>query len=70
MLAELRSDNERLVGSARDVHFVGGGFDHVASMACSKTGLTKPKGALVPFECGRKGWVQRANIHKLKRRPL
>jgi hypothetical protein len=32
MLAELRSDNEQLVGFMRDAHFVCGGVDDVASI--------------------------------------
>ena len=56
MLAELRSDNERLVGFMRDAHFVCGGFDDVASMGLLENWIDDAERRVwFLFECGRKG---------------
>jgi starvation-inducible DNA-binding protein len=56
MLAELRSDNERLVGFMRDAHFVCGGFDDVASMGLLENWIDEAERRVwFLFECGRKG---------------
>jgi len=56
MLAELRSDNERLVGLMRDAHFVCGGFDDVASMGLLENWIDQAERRVwFLFECGRKG---------------
>jgi starvation-inducible DNA-binding protein len=55
MLAELRSDNERLVGFMRDAHFICGGFDDVATMGLLETWIDEAeKRVWFLFECGRK----------------
>jgi starvation-inducible DNA-binding protein len=55
MLAELRSDNERLVGFMRDAHFVCGGFDDVASMGLLENWIDEAEGRVwFLFECGRR----------------
>jgi starvation-inducible DNA-binding protein len=55
MLAELRSDNERLAGFMRDAHFVCGGYDDVASMGLLETWIDEAeRRAWFLFECGRK----------------
>jgi starvation-inducible DNA-binding protein len=54
MLAELRSDNERLVGFMRDAHFVCGGFDDVASMSLLENWIDDAERRVwFLFECGR-----------------
>ena len=56
MLAELRSDNERLAGFMRDAHFVCGGFDDVASMGLLENWIDEAEQRVwFLFECGRKG---------------
>jgi starvation-inducible DNA-binding protein len=55
MLAELRSDNERLVGFMRDAHFVCGGFDDVASMGLLENWIDEAERRVwFLFECGRR----------------
>jgi starvation-inducible DNA-binding protein len=55
MLAELRSDNERLAGFMRDAHFVCGGFDDVASMGLLENWIDEAERRVwFLFECGRK----------------
>jgi starvation-inducible DNA-binding protein len=56
MLAELRSDNERLVDFMRDAHFVCGGFDDVASMGLLENWIDEAERRVwFLFECGCKG---------------
>jgi starvation-inducible DNA-binding protein len=55
MLAELRSDNERLAGFMRDAHFVCGGFDDLASMNLLETWIDQAERRVwFLFECERK----------------
>jgi starvation-inducible DNA-binding protein len=55
MLAELRSDNERLAGFMRDAHFVCGGFDDVASMSLLENWIDEAERRVwFLFECSRK----------------
>jgi starvation-inducible DNA-binding protein len=55
MLAELRSDNERLAGFMRDAHFVCEGFDDVASMGLLENWIDEAERRIwFLFECGRK----------------
>jgi starvation-inducible DNA-binding protein len=54
MLAELRSDNERLAGFMRDAHFVCGGFDDVASMGLLENWVDEAERRVwFLFECER-----------------
>jgi starvation-inducible DNA-binding protein len=54
MLGELRSDNELLAGFMRDVHFVCGGFDDLASMSMLEDWIDHAeKRVWFLFECGR-----------------
>jgi hypothetical protein len=55
-------------GFMRDPHFVCGGFDDVASMGCSRTGLTKQNGASV--SCSNADARDRWQGAQMKRRPL
>jgi starvation-inducible DNA-binding protein len=55
MLAELRSDNERLAGFMRDTHFVCGGVDDVASMSVLENWIDEAERRVwFLLECGRK----------------
>jgi starvation-inducible DNA-binding protein len=54
MLAELRSDNDRLAGFMRDAHFVCGGFDDVAGMSLLERWIVEAERRVwFLFECGR-----------------
>jgi starvation-inducible DNA-binding protein len=55
MLAELRSDNERLAGFMRDAHFVCGGYDDVASMSLLESWIDEAERRVwFLFECGKR----------------
>jgi starvation-inducible DNA-binding protein len=54
MLAELRSDNERLADFMRDTHFVCGGVDDVASMSVLENWIDEAERRVwFLLECGR-----------------
>jgi starvation-inducible DNA-binding protein len=55
MLAELRSDNERMANFMRDAHFVCGGYDDLASMNLLESWIDEAeRRAWFLFECGHK----------------
>jgi len=54
MLAELRGDNEQLIGFMRDAHFVCGAYDDLATMSLLENCIGEgEKRAWFLFECGR-----------------